>query len=113
MSNSSERKTMYEVEREQFKEWIVHGQPGHTGYKCGQCARESLNMVEYTPNSREYWQNLQINWQESIDGIMSDFDASVAAHFPVHQPQNCQTCPVKPVLPEKPNPPTERQRYRE
>jgi len=87
---------------------VPHNVNGHTGFRCIECARESPVMVSIVDDGGDYWQNVQIQWQEECDKVMSAFDEAVAIHFPVHQPQNCQTCPVKPILPEKPNPPVER-----
>lgn len=85
-----------------------HGEKGHIGYRCGQCAQLSKETVYITRDSVDYWQNLQIDWQEACDIIMSEFQQDVQDHFPDHLPANCQDCPVQGSLPEKPLPPVER-----
>lgn len=86
-----------------------HGQPGHRGVKCYECAQMSGKRTQIAPNSGDYWQTKQIEWQEACDKIFRAFDDSVAAHFPEHVPgaQNCG-CPEKPKLPPKPVQPRER-----
>lgn len=86
----------------------AHGDPGHGGYRCGECAQRSTNQVRIHPNSGDYWQTKQIEWQEACDVIFRQFDDAVAAHFPSHLPQNCPDCPAKPILPEKPIVPSDR-----
>jgi len=104
-----DRPTSYEEDRARGNVYTDHGTDGHTGYLCGICALESDNVcVIYPAHAPDLWQQKQIDWQEDCDGIMSAFDDAVATHFPIHAPQNCQTCPVKPLLPKKPLPPTER-----
>lgn len=85
-----------------------HGEDGHTGYRCGQCAREAVEQVASTDYSVDYWQTKQIQWQEDCDVIMADFDRRVAQHFPKHKAVKCKTCPKTSPLPEQPNPPIER-----
>lgn len=92
-----------------------HGENGHSGFRCGQCAsRGSL----ITDHGIDHWQNKQLEWQEACDVIMAAFDVAVAEHFPYHIPAvasgpnmgtpRCDDCPEKPVLPEKPVQPFER-----
>ncbi len=85
-----------------------HGQPGHKGVCCGQCARLSVSQVQAAPTGGDHWQNKQIEWQESCDKIFRIFDDAVADHFPDHLPVNCEACPTPPDLPVKPLPPVER-----
>lgn len=100
-----ERMTSYELS------WPVdhdHGHPDHKGQRCAACAAESKNPVLIHPNSGDYWQTRQINWQEECDLVFRSFDDSVAEHFPLHTGPQCNSCPVKPVLPPKPVPIYER-----
>jgi len=87
---------------------LAHGEEGHNGWRCGLCARESLNQVSANTHGVDYWQDKQLAWQEACDRVMAKFDEDVAEHFPNHQPQGCTNCPVREVLPIKPNPPFER-----
>lgn len=87
---------------------VEHGMEGHKGFRCLECARISPNMIGIVSDGGDYWQNKQIAWQEECDVVFRAFDDAVAAHFPNHLPQNCQSCPVPPALPERPNPPAER-----
>lgn len=100
-----ERMTSYELT------WPVdheHGHPDHEGLRCAECALMSPNACIIHPSSGDYWQDLQIKWQEQCDVIFRRFDDAVAAHFPDHQPQGCMSCPPKPILPVKPTMPFER-----
>ncbi len=85
-----------------------HGEPGHGGYKCSECAQEGKNQVRIHPNTGDYWQTKQIEWQEQCDVIFRQFDDDVAAHFPQHLPRGCENCPEPPELPPKPIVPVER-----
>lgn len=85
-----------------------HGEIGHIGYRCGQCAQESAHSVGITENSVDYWQTKQLEWQEECDGIMAKFQQDVQDHFPDHLPVNCQGCPTQDTLPPKPMPAIER-----
>jgi len=86
----------------------AHGVVGHIGYRCYQCAQLSGVMIQLADNSGEYWQNLQLLWQEECDVVQNTFDDAVATHFPNHQPYNCESCPVPGEMPVKPLPPAER-----
>lgn len=86
-----------------------HGEEGHIGYRCAQCAYLSGAMVSMNEHGIDHWQDKQIAWQEECDKRMSAFDVAVAEHFPVHRERDplCE-CPQRPNLPEKPAPPFER-----
>ncbi len=86
----------------------VHGDDGHRGYRCYQCAQASGVMIQLATNSGEYWQNLQLLWQEKCDELQNKFDLDVATHWPNHKPIGCETCPVVYEMPNKPLPPAER-----
>ena len=103
----ADRPTAYELDSE-ANEDVDHGVDGHSGYKCGQCALASGRAVVVYPDTLDFWQDLQIAWQEDCDVIFAAFDDSVATHFPNHLAVNCKSCPVKPKLPVKPEPPNER-----
>lgn len=97
------------VDWEKKHDQADHGAPGHIGFRCGQCAQDSTDhSVAITDHHIDYWQTKQIDWQEACDVVMRAFDQAVEDHFPEHQPQGCQTCPVMGDLPEKPSPPYER-----
>lgn len=85
-----------------------HGEEGHIGYRCGQCAREATDTIEITLDTVDYWQAKQLDWQEECDRIQVDFDERSAAHWPEHKAVNCQECPKTIPMPVKPNPPIER-----
>lgn len=85
-----------------------HGEIGHLGFRCGQCARDGPNMMAVQPSTADYWQDRQLMWQEECDTIQVRFDEAVAAHFPEHKAMNCDTCPETQTMPPKPNPPIER-----
>lgn len=85
-----------------------HGEIGHIGYRCGQCAQISGKTVGITKNTIDYWQTKQIEWQEECDYLQVQFDQEMSDHLPVHLPQNCQTCPSATPMPPKPLPPIER-----
>lgn len=85
-----------------------HGAEGHTGYRCGSCAAESGVAILAAPDTGNYWQNLQIAWQEQCDILFNQFDDAVATHFPLHTGPGCKTCPTKPEMPPKPIKPNER-----
>lgn len=86
-----------------------HGTEGHVGYKCGACGRNSENPIVINDHSIDRFQNILLDWQEECDGLMSEFDKKVAAHFPVHREKDplCD-CPQVPRLPDKPKPQYER-----
>jgi len=88
---------------------LAHGEEGHNGWRCGQCAQEGKgNVVQVTEHAVDYWQTKQLDWQEQCDMIQVRFDEEVAAHFPDHRAVGCRTCPMTQPMPEKPNPPYER-----
>lgn len=87
---------------------VAHGVDGHLGYRCYQCSQISGAMIQLADPGGDYWQNLQLLWQEQCDIVQNEFDASVATHFPDHQPYNCKGCPVPGEMPTKPLPPAER-----
>lgn len=87
---------------------VIHGEDGHTGFRCYECAQVSGVRVMIHPTSGDWWQTKQIEWQEQCDLIHTAFQEAVAAHFPDHQPFNCDSCPEKPVMPPKPIMPVER-----
>lgn len=101
---NSAKKTAFQMEPED----VTHGVEGHIGYKCGQCAREAPVVIQLADSGGEYWQNLQLLWQEECDVLQNSFDADVAAHFPNHKPIGCTECPTPFAMPVKPNPPSER-----
>jgi len=105
--DGDDRYSAYELDT-QLREKAPHGVEGHLGWRCKECAMLAAVVVFAEPLGPDHWQNKQIAWQEECDVVMVAFDASVAAHFPVHLPQNCNTCPVKPILPPKPVAPVER-----
>lgn len=88
---------------------VPHGEEGHKGYKCGQCARLGANPISITDHSIDRFQNILLDWQEECDGLMTEFDKKVAAHFSVHREKDplCD-CPQVPRLPDKPQPTYER-----
>lgn len=95
-----------------------HGEEGHTGFRCVQCAMESgyydvndvwvPTTVLIESSSGDAWQTKQIVWQEACDVVFRKFDDDTADHFPVHEPRGCTTCPEKPDLPPKPVKPIDR-----
>jgi len=87
---------------------IPHDTEGHIGYRCYQCSQESGTTIRLAANSGEYWQNVQLEWQEKCDDLQNQYDAMVAAHFPIHLPVNCEDCPSPLQMPPKPVPPSER-----
>lgn len=87
---------------------VAHGVVGHQGYRCYQCAHQSGITIQLAETGGDYWQNLQLAWQEECDVLQNKFDAEVAAHFPDHFPIGCQTCPTTFEMPVKPLPPAER-----
>ena len=87
---------------------VPHGAEGHKGFRCYQCAQYSEARILLADNSGEYWQNLQLNWQEKCDVLQNKFDNDVATHWPNHKPIGCDTCPVVYPMPTKPIPPAER-----
>lgn len=106
--DETEHLSAYQVDRQHGNINIPHGFPDHTGYRCSQCAMLSDNAIVIEQTSGDHWQSKQIKWQEECDIIFKQFDEDVAAHFPVHLPQNCTTCPQPPQLPVKPIQPFER-----
>lgn len=122
-----ERESTHEQDSRINAAGLQHGEEGHTGYKCSQCATESgVRVAVYHDSSGHYLQK-QIGWQEETDKVMQAFDAQVAAHFPNHLPptpeigiggvtkwnHSCQTCPKTPTLPQKPLDPYERLKFTE
>jgi len=105
---TSERPLAAQVDWAKKSDQHNHGEIGHIGYRCGMCAQLSDKTVRITRNSIDYWQTVQIEWQEECDEIMAKFQRDVQTHFPDHQPANCKSCPVQGILPEKPLPPIER-----
>jgi len=91
----------------------VHGDEGHIGYRCYQCAQVSTVRVLLQPNSGDYWQTMQINWQEQCDLLQHEYDVAVGEHYKVHIPamldanNECE-CPIPPDMPPKPIMPAER-----
>lgn len=100
----SDKRTAFEMEPED----VAHGVEGHIGYRCGQCAQQSDVVILLADSGGDYWQNLQLKWQEECDIVQNTFDTAVATHFPDHQPYDCASCPVPGKMPVKPNPPAER-----
>lgn len=99
-----ERPTSYELELDD----VNHGVDGHIGFRCYQCSQISGTTIRAADNSGEYWQNLQLDWQEKCDELQNQYDRMVAAHFPVHLPVSCPDCPSPLQMPPKPVPPAER-----
>jgi len=97
---------------------VAHGLDGHIGFRCLECARVAIDgMTAVESSSQDYWQNLQLDWQEECDILQSKFDKDVTAHLPFHIPPKlfgstvipqCKSCPIPAALPLKPNPPKER-----
>lgn len=85
-----------------------HGTDDHYGFRCPECAALSKVPIQLIDRHVDYWQNVQISWQEDCDKIMAKFDEAVADHFREHTGPQCQTCPEKSVLPPKPLPVFER-----
>jgi len=105
---SDDGKTAYEIDREKGNRITQHGTPGHTGWRCGECARESANTVSIYTHNSTYWIERELEWQEVCDQLQNVFDQNVADHFPVHKPSGCTTCPKTPTMPDKPEAPFER-----
>ncbi len=108
IAETGERPTAYEQELKINRPGTPHGADGHTGFRCGECALESPEVVKAVPSSADYWQDKQIAWQEQIDILMREFDVDMSDHLPNHLPVNCTTCPRPKALPTKPLPPQER-----
>jgi len=100
-----ERATAYEEDLVRTRPGTQHGQEGHTGFRCSQCAAESLNpILMYSYESRdERRQNALLDWQEQCDALQNDFDIAVADHFPKHDGHNpnCD-CPRPLMMPARP-----------
>jgi len=107
--SDDEKLTPHEIDLDKGNNPTAHGTEGHTGFRCGQCARAANTVVEAYPiHAPDLWQKKQIDWQEECDEVFRAFDDAVAAHFPNHLPMGCVNCPVAPDLPIKPEPPYER-----
>jgi len=107
--SDEEKPTPYEIDLDKGNNPTAHGTPGHTGFRCKQCALSSAVVVEsYPMHTPDLWQKKQLAWQEACDVIFREFDDAVASHFPDHLPAGCTNCPVPPELPVKPLPPYER-----
>lgn len=100
--------TPAELDYSKNRDHYAHGVAGHSGWRCGDCAREAVNVTKVAVHGVDYWQNQQIAWQEECDKLQVEFDVRVADHFPEHLPQNCELCPSAPIMPAKPFPPVER-----
>lgn len=98
-----------------FAESTPHGIEGHTGWRCRQCAMESQTVSLIASDTGEYWQNMQLAWQEECDRLQNEYDDANAKHLlEDHVPkilrgkdETCN-CPVPAQMPIKPNPPAER-----
>lgn len=106
-----ERPTSYELS---VPEDPSHGVDGHSGYRCYQCALISPGLVMIAVAGGDYWQNLQLSWQEECDKLQNLYDDAVALHFPIHidsrllgKDETCD-CPKPQQMPPKPIPPAER-----
>lgn len=107
--SDDEKLTPHEIDLDKGNSPTAHGTPGHTGFRCKQCAQNSDVVVEAYPlHAPDLWTKKQIEWQEACDEVFREFDDAVAAHFPNHLPAGCVNCPVPPALPIKPEPPYER-----
>jgi len=100
-----ERTTAYEEDIKRNRPGTQHGQDGHTGFRCAQCAAESeVPIMMYSIESRdERRQNALLDWQEECDARQIMFDEAVAEHFPKHQSNNptCN-CPKALEMPPRP-----------
>lgn len=95
--DGSDRKTFYEQQCERHPDWRTSTPPTVSGAE-----------VRLTPHQHDYWQDKQMAWQEQVDDKMLQYDASVAAHWPVHLAVGCTGCPKTQTMPIKPSPPFDR-----
>ncbi len=103
-----DRPSSYEIDRSKGNRKTVHGEPGHTGWKCAQCGMEAKVVVSaFPPHDDDHWQDQQLKWQEECDVLHS----RKINHLPDHTPNDhSSTChpsasicviytadPVKPI----------------
>jgi len=86
----------------------IHGDDGHIGFRCYACAQISDTSILLADDSVDYWQNLQLNWQEQCDLLQNKYDNDIASHFPNHVAIGCEECPKPYAMPLKPIAPAER-----
>lgn len=83
--HNEDRKTAYELDREYGNRKTAHGEPGHTGWKCAQCAMMATVVVSAFPaHDDDSWQNELLTWQEECDQMHS----AKIDHLPFHLPNN-------------------------
>lgn len=82
---NEDRQTSYEIDRSKGNRKTVHGEPGHTGWKCAECGMEAGTVVSaFPPHDDDHWQDVQLKWQEECDVLHS----AKINHLPSHQPNN-------------------------
>lgn len=87
-----DRPSAYQIDRDMGNRKTAHGEDGHTGWKCPECAMEAKVVVSAFPlHDDDGWQNILLDWQEECDKLHS----AKINHLPEHQPTNISsTCSV-------------------
>lgn len=83
-----DRPSSYQIDRDAGNRVTVHGEPGHTGWKCASCAMEAKSVVIAFPeHDEDGWQNTLLDWQERCDKLHS----AKINHLPDHTPNSAST----------------------
>jgi len=86
--HNEDRKSSHQLDREAGNRKTVHGEPGHTGWKCPECAMEAtVVVVAFPEHDEDGWQNTLLDWQEKCDELHS----AKINHLPDHTPNNAST----------------------
>jgi len=104
LASSTEGLTSYEIDSLKNATWIQHGEPGHKGQRCSQCAYEGIDPHPiYTPEQMiDTHQNNLLTWNENCDKMVQDHliycpgGQSLAKCDLGHYPM-----PVKPTVPRE------------
>lgn len=80
-----DRPSAHQMDRDAGNRVTEHGEEGHTGWKCIECAFEGQNVVSaFPPHDDDHWQDVQLKWQEECDKLHS----AKINHLPDHVPNN-------------------------
>lgn len=83
-----DRPSSYQIDRDHGNRVTTHGEEGHTGWKCIECAMEAKLVVSaFPPHDDDHWQDVQLIWQEECDKLHS----AKINHLPDHTPNDRHT----------------------
>ncbi len=81
-----DRPSSFELDQRAGNRKTAHGEEGHTGWHCGECAMLAKDNVvsAFPPHDDDHWQDTQLHWQEECDKLHS----AKITHLPSHEPNN-------------------------